>query len=395
MNAATTTTAEELSAAFAEFEGASRELSGFYRELERQVTVLAGELQQSRAAQARQLAEKQRLAARLENLLGALPGGVVVLDQRGLVQEFNPVADDLLGPLATGESWHNIVERAFQPRWDDGHDVSLGDGRRVNIATQALSGEPGQILLLTDVTETRRLLEQLAHHKRLSAKTEMAAAMAHQIRTPVAAALLNVGNLRKAPNENFRARAVDRALGSLRKLERLVEDMLLFARGRQFDVSAIALSDLVTALQRSSVETFDSGEFVVEFEQSALDGEVYANLDALLSVALNLIENSQQACRGHGTLRIEAGIENNSLALRFADDGPGIEAAQQAMIFEPFHSTRSSGTGLGLPVARAVARAHGGDLELEPSATGACFVMRLPLAGDRGEPLVVTTPTTE
>ncbi len=65
--------------------------------------------------------------------------------------------------------------------------------------------------------------------------------------------------------------------------------------------------------------------------------------------------------------------------MRFHDDGPGIAPEQQASIFEPFFTTRSNGTGLGLAVARAVARAHAGDLVLEPDTCGACFVLRLPL----------------
>ena len=169
-------TAEQLSEAFAEFEDASRALGLFYRDLERQVARLSEELAQARAAEAREYSEKERVARRLQSLLDALPGGVVVLDQHGRVQSCNPVAGELLGPVVCGEGWSDVVERAFAPRWDDGHDVSLADGRRVNIATQALDGEPGQILLISDVTETRRLHEQLEHHKRLSAKTEMAAA---------------------------------------------------------------------------------------------------------------------------------------------------------------------------------------------------------------------------
>ena len=140
---------EQLTAAFVEFEDASKALSGFYQGLEEQVALLTRELEHSRSQQLRELTEKERLASRLENLLDALPGGIVVLDQHGLIQEFNPVADDLLGPLHTADAWADVVDRAFAPQWDDGHDVSLSDGRRVNIATQALSGEPGQILLLT------------------------------------------------------------------------------------------------------------------------------------------------------------------------------------------------------------------------------------------------------
>lgn len=357
-------------------------LTGF-RDIPRQrsATQLERELAEARADEGRERRERERLAARLNNLLDALPGGVVVLDQRGTVQEFNPAAVELLGPLSRGEAWAGVVGRAFAPRWDDGHDVSLTDGRRVNIATQALSGEPGQILLVKDVTETRLLQDQLAHHKRLSAKTEMAAAMAHQIRTPLAAALLNLGNLRRARDEAGRERALERGLMSLRKLERLVDEMLLFARGGQLAVEAVEVDALYAALEAAADENFHVSGFQVEFAPCAASGRLYVNQPALTSVVLNLIDNACHACRGEGRIALSATQDEHQLTLRFADQGPGIPVAQAEQIFEPFFTTRANGTGLGLPVARAVARAHGGELTLEACDGGACFVMTLPLIG--------------
>ncbi|MEQ8663818.1 MAG: histidine kinase dimerization/phospho-acceptor domain-containing protein, partial [Gammaproteobacteria bacterium] len=298
--------AEQLTEAFAEFEDASRSLSAFYRTLEQQVGLLTNELAAARSAQARELAEKDRLAARLASLLEALPGGVVVIDQHGRVQECNPVAQDLLGAVGRGEAWGAVVARAFAPRWDDGHDVSLADGRLVNIATQALAGEPGQILLIKEVTETRRLQEQLAHHKRLSAKTEMAAALAHQIRTPLAAALLSTGNLRRAADAESRERAVTRTVKSLRKLERLVDEMLLFARGGRLEVEPLAVTDFLAALEHAAGDAFSWAEYEMLFAELADCGTVYANLAALTSIALNLIENAYHAANGHGRIVIDA-----------------------------------------------------------------------------------------
>ncbi|MGE0484870.1 MAG: PAS domain-containing sensor histidine kinase [Gammaproteobacteria bacterium] len=386
MNRLPANTAAQLTDAFAEFEEASRSLSTFYRDLERRVGELTRELAASRTAQARELAEKQRLAARLENLLEALPGGVVVLDQRGRVQACNPVATELLGTVDNGEAWSAVVARAFAPRWDDGHDISLVDGRRVNIATQALSGEPGQILLLNDVTETRRLHEQLAHHKRLSAKTEMAAAMAHQIRTPLAAALLSAGNLRRARDDGQRERAIDRTVKGLRKLERLVDEMLLFARGGQLEMAPLGASELFAALGDAAREAFNYGEYVIAFDGGAPAGTVHVNLAALTSIALNLIENAHQAAGGRGRIAITANRVGGVLELAFADDGPGIPAELAATVFEPFFTTRSNGTGLGLAVARAVAGAHAGELTLEPAPRGCRFVLSLPLGADADAP---------
>ena len=377
-------TPEQLFAAFAEFEQASERLSSFYRSLEDQVRNLTQELVRSRAEQAHELLEKQRLASRLENLLEALPGGVVVVDGTGRVQEFNPAAVELLGAVSAGDLWADIVERAFAPRWDDGHDISLSDGRIVNIATAALTGEPGQILLLKEVSETRRLQEQLTHHKRISAKTEMAAAMAHQVRTPLASAMLTVANLRGdglAAGE--REKVVERSLRSLRKLERLVEDMLMFARGAKIEVSHIGSRELMRTVAAAVAEAFGSETFDVDVDDSGAVGNVYANVEAITSISLNLIDNSYQSTAGSGRMTIGSVCRDGHLTLVFADDGPGVPPTARDKIFEPFYSTRGNGTGLGLPVARAIARAHGGDLCLEAGAGhGARFLMSLPLADE-------------
>lgn len=384
MSTASITTPAQLRAGSARREGAADRYPSVADPVDTRIAALSAELAAVRAEHARVLADQGRLAARFDNLLTALPGGVVVLDQHGRVQAFNPAAAELLGALSRGEAWAGIVGRAFAPRWDDGHDVSLADGRRVNIATQALSGEPGQILLLTDVSETRALQDQLAHHKRLSAKTEMAAAMAHQIRTPLATALLNLGNVKRARDDADRTRVVERALGSLRKLERLVEEMLLFARGGQLAVSAIAVDALVDGIAQQAREAFAIAGFTLDFAPVEGAGTVYANADALISISLNLIDNACHACHGNGRIAIAGRVVDDAFELRFADEGPGIDVHQAASIFEPFFTTRANGTGLGLAVARGVARAHGGDLTLDAQAVrGACFVLRLPLAGHR------------
>jgi two-component system, sensor histidine kinase FlrB len=370
---------QHLRAAFIEFEDASHKLSDFHRALESKLGSVTEELRHSRLAQARELADKQRIAARLGSLLDALPGGVVVLDQYGAIQEFNPAAIDLLGEMRRGDSWMTIVARAFAPRAGDGHDISLVDGRLVNIATQALSREPGQILLLKDVTETRRLQDQLAHHKRLSTKVEMAAALAHQIRTPLATALLNTSNLLRTRSEEARERAIYRSLKSLRKLERVVDEMLLFARGRSLSVDVVDVTDLVSQIETSARQSHSSDEFKIVTSEISPALAVAVNRDALISVALNLIDNASQACRGRGVIGITANAVNGLLELVFHDSGPGIDTRHAENIFEPFFTTRPNGTGLGLAVARAVVRAHGGELDLAASTSGAQFVLRLPI----------------
>ncbi len=352
----------ELQAAFAEFEQTSHHLASSYASLERRVAELTAALNHSHHALQAELAEKERLALHHRVLLEALPGGVIVLDGRGLVCQYNPAATELLGPLQLGEPWVGVVARAFVPRWDDGHDISLGDGRWVNVATAALPREPGQILLVKDVSETRHLQEQLNHHRRLSAKTELAAVLAHQVRTPLATALLQLGNMhRPGADLALQQRAHTRILEAMRQIENLVNDMLSFARGTVVDPQPISVLHLQQQVARAVAshaagQDVDAGfEFVVQPAAEALT--VCGNENALVSIVLNLINNARNAISGQGLCVLSASAIDDRIEMRISDNGPGIPPTQQAQIFEPFFTTRPQGTGLGLSVARAVARA--------------------------------------
>ncbi len=372
---------EQLQSAFEEFTETSEQLGRFYASLEHRVSELTHELASSRQALERELHEKQRLAQRLAALLDVLPGGVIVLDAQGRVSQHNPTASELLGPVQIGEAWSVIVARAFAPRWDDGHDVSLVDGRRVNVATAALAGEPGQILLIKEVTETRILQDQLSHHRRLSATSELAATLAHQVRTPLATALLHIGNAsRTGLGPEQRARAHTKALAAMRGLEQLVENMLTFARGRMIEASPILITCLLDELTAAVLAQPNAGGFEFRCLGDVGAGRVLGNQSALVSIMLNLISNSRAAMQEQGQLTLDAALGETDLVCTFTDNGPGVPAAAQARIFEPFFTTRQQGTGLGLAVALAVARAHGGDLTLDSNyAAGARFVLSLPL----------------
>ncbi len=319
-------------------------------------------------------------AQRYAQVFAALPGGVIVLDGDGRISAFNAAAASLAGPLRAGESWREVVARSIAPRWDDGHDVSLANGRRVNIATQALDDPPGQLVLLADVTETRRLQDDLARYKRLAAEGELAAALAHQVRTPLATAVLYTGMLARADLDAARrVDCADRVLDRLRHLERLVEDMLLYARCGSFDREPLAVTDLLAALVRAAEPDTRAAGFHLVTGGAPPGLRIGANRDALVSALHNLIANARQA--GATRLAIAARGDGDWLELTFEDDGPGVPGTDPESIFAPFVSGRPGGSGLGLAVVRAIVGAHGGDIRLASRAgCGACFLVRLPLA---------------
>ena len=167
-------------------------------------------------------------ASRLEHLLQVMPAGVIVIDGKGVVRQANEQAKALLGEPLEEEVWRSIITRSFKPRADDGHEVSLVDGRRVKLSITPLENEPGQLIVITDLTETRQLQARVSHMQRLSSLGKMVASLAHQIRTPLSAAMLYASNLtRKGLGEEAQNQFANKLTDRLKELEGQVNDMLL------------------------------------------------------------------------------------------------------------------------------------------------------------------------
>ncbi|MEE4092174.1 ATP-binding protein [Pseudomonas viridiflava] len=368
-----------LEQAFSLFNQMSAQLTDSYGHLEARVTELKGELAQAGVQRLQELAEKERLANRLQNLLDLLPGGVIVIDGMGVVREANPAAIDLLGQPLLGMLWRHVISRCFAPREDDGHEISLKDGRRLSISTRSLDAEPGQLVLLNDLTETRRLQEQLARHERLSSLGRMVASLAHQIRTPLSAAMIYASHLteQELPVET-QQRFAGRLKERLHELEHQVRDMLVFARGELPLTDRIAPGALFQALQDAAATHLQG--VAVRWQCDSVNGELLCNRDTLVGALLNLVENAVQASTGRTRLKVHVYSRGNTLRLCISDNGSGMDQAALARIGEPFFTTKTTGTGLGLAVVTAVTRAHQGGVQYRSRVgRGTCAIVSLPL----------------
>lgn len=376
---------DELKEAFDMFNRFAENLSSSYQDLETRVSQLNQELAAARHERLQELVEKERLASRLSNLLDALPAGVVVLDGTGCVQESNPAAVELVGEPLEGEKWRDVIARAFIPGSSSGSEAVLRDNRLVSISTCPLGKEPGQIILLVDVTETRSLQNAVERYKRLSAMGEMTAKLAHQIRTPLASALLYASHLNKNQiQDDDRQRFAGRMMSRLKHLESVVEDMLAFTRGGGAGQGKILLTDLLEELQQAMESHLDNAGCRLYVQHEAEEAMVFANKDALLGVVQNMVNNAIQACGEGGILWLRTRQSDNLKAgaavdIVLKDNGPGISKDDQERIFDPFYTTRPQGTGLGLAVAQAVVQACGGSIWIEStSSEGTTFIIRLP-----------------
>lgn len=325
-------------------------------------------------------ADTDRRVQRLTALLEALPAAFVELDGNGVIQECNPAARELLNEPLLGTLWRDVVRRAFAPRIDDGHEVSLRDGRRVHVATCSLGQGPGQLLLINDVTEMRRLQEQLSHLKRLSSMGEMAASLAHQIRTPLASALLYASHLGcERLDVAARRRVSQRLTSRLGQLESLVRDMLVFARNGIYECEELFLSTLHADLVHLVETQISAAGVALRTGFAGCEVTINANREALLSALQNLVTNALQAGSSRIELRCSAdGADSARIVV--SDDGPGIPSADRERLFEPFFTTRANGTGLGLAVVQAVVRAHGGSVSVcSVPGVGSSFAVELPV----------------
>lgn len=373
----------------------AKQLSDSYRALELRVAGLSHDLAAARDECRRELGEKKNLADRLTRLMNVLPGGVIVLDGDGVVCHSNAAAQELFGQRLLGERWCDVIERDFVPSLGAGDEVSLRDGRRLSLDICSLGDdEPGQVLLFRDVTHAWRLQERLTRERRLTAMGEMAANLAHQIRTPLATAMLYASNLAAlSVAAADSSDAAQQTLASLRHIERLVNDMLAFVRGAGPVGEIIRVAELLEGLHRSLEPLLTAHDAVFECRNTLpADAAVYGNRDALLGALQNLAVNAIQAkgCGARLQLGVAAGAAGE-INFFLSDNGFGIAPELHERIFEPFFTTRTQGTGLGLAIVRSVARAHDGEawLVASQSGEGSTFGLRLPAANIRmSRPLV-------
>lgn len=371
--------AQELQHAFDVFNQVSLELTQAYEGLQGRVESLTAELAVANGELLRQYQEKEALSERLSLLLNALPAGVVVLDSTASVSEANPAARAMLGEAMLGGDWPAMAGAQLAAT-DAPEEWQLG-ARRVSIAESPLDSAGGRILLLHDVTAAHSLKADLERNQRLAAMGEMAASLAHQLRTPLATALLYSANLAQPElSDAARARFAGKATEQLKRLERLIQDVLLFARGESIGRDAIAVARLIGEAAQTLEPLCLEKDVSFRVELAVGETIIMGSRKALGGALLNLLENALQACEAGGEVILSAVIAGRQLRIGVRDTGSGIAAEVQARIFEPFFTTRGQGTGLGLAIALGVARAHGGAIEVSSKpGEGSEFLMLLPL----------------
>ncbi len=354
----------------------------------------------------------------LETIFNAIHEGVIVTDVAGRVNYLNRSACELFGlereecqGKAIGErlhglDWEQLIgsQKALsrdmevfypQHRFLNFYVVPLSLDRPMARRAKTYERElVGYAVILRDITESRRSTEETIQSERLSALTLLAAGVAHELGNPLNSLHIHLQlmerKLRKAP-EALRKElqsSLDVAHEEIQRLDAIIQQFLGAIRPSRLELRL----DNINALVRESV-AFLQPE--IEDRNILVEQELRGDLPLLeidrtqmKQAVYNVIKNAFQAMKSGGILRIRTDIEEHFVSITFADTGGGISPENMSKVFEPYYTTKASGSGLGLLIVRRIVREHGGEIDLvSAEGKGLTFTIRLPLRDQRARML--------
>ncbi|MBI1369503.1 MAG: hypothetical protein GC162_12725 [Planctomycetes bacterium] len=238
-----------------------------------------------------------------------------------------------------------------------------------------------------------RLQEQLAsanealqRSRRLAALGEMAAGIAHEVRNPLASIQLYARMLSDDLTDRVPQRDLaERIASAVRGLDRIVGDVLTYARQLRLSTAPVEVAELFGRAIDAVRPMIDAANIRIVTHIDPADLSLECDAEQMHQALVNLVRNAAEATPGSGVIRLAAKREGVSMVLTIADTGPGIDAEDVDRIFNPFFTTRATGTGLGLPIVHRIVDAHGGSIAVhnDPEDQGAVFTLTFPpIAGD-------------
>jgi PAS domain S-box-containing protein len=268
-----------------------------------------------------------------------------------------------------------------------------GDWRRIRFNFSPLADETGKIegvvLSGRDVTELKRLEEQLIQAEKLAAMGQMLAGVAHELNNPLTAILGVTELLREGPtDQEATKRQLEITHRQARRAARIVQNLLEFSRPASPQKKSVDLNSIVDRTLQLHEHSLRRNNVEVDFRPQPGFPGVIADANQLIQVFLNLVTNAEQAIREvreSGRIQIRFTRLGSRIAVTFQDDGVGIRPDTVPRLFDPFYTTKrpGGGTGLGLSICLSIVREHGGTIEAEAlPAGGSAFTVYLPVAAD-------------
>jgi len=339
-------------------------------------------------------------ADRFRSILDSMPQAVILLDGRLHLQQANPAALEmfgkldlpLVGPLEAvirALGMFDATERVRRGERNDEHsEIRYEDDRTfafsVSRLTDDRSDEPDLVLVIADISAERRMQMQLAQADKMSSLGRMISGVTHELNNPLTAIMGYAQLLRAAVPEGKVADRAERLEFEARRCQKIVKNLLSFARRGEVKHGALSLNEVV-----ESVLALMGCQLRVD--GIAVETDLCSDLPALVGdhhhlqqVLVNLLTNACQAIRSDaqsGKIVVRTRYVDGKAVLEVQDDGPGIPETCRAKIFDPFFTTKpeGQGTGLGLALVHGIVRDHGGTIEaLQDAGEGACFRVVLP-----------------
>lgn len=377
----------------------------------------AGELEHAYAHLEQRAIELDRVREYVQSILDSVVSGVITIDRSGAVTMANPAAQRILG-LAEAEIEGTPLCDVFvdegglcstvEPLLGEEPGPITGEasvvtrqGRRLALSTHASrlveheGALRGAVVTIEDRTEVKALTEQLIRADRLAALGELVAGLAHEIRNPLAIikGSLQVFLGERGPTERMSEEAAEltRVLNQeIDRLDRVIKALLDFGRPSPAEMRAVDVDKVIA-------ETLTlTGKYALKqgVEVTATSGpplpEIHADADKLKQVLVNLIQNAVQSMPLGGTVRVGAQRQADGISITVADEGTGITKEELGRVFDPFHTTRDGGTGLGLTIVHRIVDQHNGTIAVDSEpGKGTSITVTLPIGpeaemSDRG-----------
>jgi len=238
----------------------------------------------------------------------------------------------------------------------------------------------GAIRICRDITQMKKTEERLILAERLSCLGELSAGVAHELRNPLAGIKLNTQVLsRRKEIPDMEKRLIESTLEGIEKIQRIVDDMLYFAKPKPAHFQEEAVNEVVEKSLLILQHKFKRGDVRLVFEKGDLLPSVQIDIHQIQQVLVNLMLNAVQAMEKGGTLCIRTFAENGGVGISVQDTGIGIPKEHMKKIFDPFFTTKSEGTGLGLSISLKILEKHGATLSVSSEEEkGSTFTIHLP-----------------
>ncbi len=252
------------------------------------------------------------------------------------------------------------------------------------------------IIKISDMTTQKELESQLNYFESLSALNTLAAGIAHEIRNPLAAIDLHTQLLKRGINKEIIS-VSDEIINYIRivedethRLNNILNDFLLSARKRKLKLSFVNISDFLDSIITLMQPVFDENKIIIEKDVSEVP-DIFIDPDYLKQAIINLLKNATEAMEKSNlkkiTIRSYFEMPKDSVAIEISDTGEGIEKDKIKKIFEPYYSSKNTGTGLGLTIVYKIVHEHGGDIKIDSKpGQGTTFTIYLPIR--RGQKLL-------